>query len=195
MTLTVDRFSRLAVFVRGWWPERAWVVGQWIRCLKLINKPSKSCSCVCVCVCCSRRGVGGFFSFPVFLPLFSHLQNLRPLKDLWSRRRPVAQSNRLSQSDKQRSVPFNKVTFVMLDLRGPHICITPGLDMSLFYHTVIRLWLGFSLLFFLGFWIVYISALIWLYLFKNIHIFFMINSMFFFFHPLFFFRYFQTFHC
>lgn len=32
----------------------------------------------------------------------------------------------------------------MLDLRGPHICITPDLDISLFYHTVISL--GFSAL-------------------------------------------------
>lgn len=75
-----------------------------------------STSDVCLCVCVWAR-VGGF-SFSFFFFLFSHLQNLRPLKDLWSRGRPVAQSNRLSQSDKQRSVPFNKVTFVMLDLRG-----------------------------------------------------------------------------
>lgn len=157
MTVTVDRFSRLAVFVRGWWPERAWVVEQWIRCLKLINKPSESCCCARLCLCCcllQKKWCGGIFSFPFFLPLFSHLQNLQPLKDLWSRRRPVAQSNRLSQSDKQRSVPFNKVTFVMLDLRGPHICITPGLDISLCYHTIISL--GFSLLF----WIGQISALL-----------------------------------
>lgn len=33
----------------------------------------------------------------------------------------------------------------MLDLRGPHICITPDLDISLFYHTVISL--GFNALF------------------------------------------------
>lgn len=148
MTVTVDRFCSLAAFVGGWWPERAWEVGQWTRRLKQINKSSKSCCgvrarvrfhvfvwvCPQRCKCCR-----GIFSFPFFfsLPLFSHLQNLQPLKDLWSRRRPVAQSNRLSQSDKQRSVPFNKVTFVMLDLRGPHIRVTPGLDMSLFYDTVI----------------------------------------------------------
>lgn len=110
--------------------KKAWVVGQWIRCLKLINKPSKSCTAVCMCACLlQKKGCRGIFFLFFLLPLFSHLQNLRPLKDLWSRRHPVAQSNRLSQSDKQRSVLFNKVTFVMLDLRGPHICITLGLDM------------------------------------------------------------------
>lgn len=110
--------------------KKAWVVGQWIRCLKLINKPSKSCTAVCMCPCLlQKKGCRGIFFLFFLLPLFSHLQNLRPLKDLWSRRHPVAQSNRLSQSDKQRSVLFNKVTFVMLDLRGPHICITLGLDM------------------------------------------------------------------
>lgn len=126
-------------------------------------------------------GVGGFFFFLslssfFFLPPFSHWQNPQPLKDLWSRRRPIAQSNRLSQSDKQRSVPFNKVTFVMLDLRGPHICITPGLDMSPFYHTGIRLSLGFILLLFLDSQIVYISRTMW-HFYENLFFFYMISFL------------------
>lgn len=64
-------------------------------------------------------------------------KNPLPLKDLWSQRRLIAQSNRLSQSDKQQSVLFNKVTFVMWNFRGPRHA-SCGLFALLFFTRLLK---------------------------------------------------------